>query len=152
MTATYPLESIFCSERERNKARVEESLEEEETEMALHDTSKPLEQSLKDSTTTNNNNEGKRPDPDKLYLPFWVGSFVIASQLFIYCVVIFNVFRGDIPPNADLVLRLAEVCTIPALCICFSLCVFLHFFGFDIVISDVHLLPSFYHSYRIDNV
>ena len=48
-------------------------------------------------------------NPDAYCLPFWLGFFVIVSQLFIYAIVLANVLRDPVPPNADLVLRLAQV-------------------------------------------
>ena len=56
----------------------------------------------------------RKADSDYLCLPFWVATFVNASQLLIYGIVIASVaFDGGafsgLPPNADQTLRLAQV-------------------------------------------
>jgi hypothetical protein len=52
----------------------------------------------------------KKADPDWFCLPFWVGFLINFSQFFIYALVIANYFvHGDLPANADRVLRMAQV-------------------------------------------
>jgi hypothetical protein len=94
MTATYPLEYCCAPKKtkEKDEARVEAGMEE--------------------SSPSSDRNALESVDPDAWYIPFWTGSFVLCSQLFIYTVVIANVFfRNQLPPNADTWLRLAQVGT-----------------------------------------
>jgi hypothetical protein len=51
----------------------------------------------------------QKANSDYVCLPFWIGFFINLSQLFIYTIVVANVFRNDPPPNADTWLRLAQV-------------------------------------------
>ena len=43
------------------------------------------------------------------HLPFWLATFVVVSQLFIYGIVNASILRDELPPNADQFLRLAQV-------------------------------------------
>jgi hypothetical protein len=96
MTGTYPLD--FCWETKKNK-KEEEFIDEDGVE--------EMEASAVPSTVKM---LLEKVDPDAWCLPFWAGFFVLGSQLFIYTLVIANVFfRNTIPPNADTWLRLAQV-------------------------------------------
>ena len=111
MTAKYPFENLLCSKKMKSHLDVSESNaagsggygfeeEEQEEELTMFDMS---HKKAKGTAATEGVN------PDSLYLPFWVGWFVIISQLFIYAIVISNVFRDPVPPDADVVLRMAQI-------------------------------------------
>ena len=94
MTAKYPLEDCLCN-RKKKKTDSNE-FEEEREDMSV-------QSAITDDKTQ------QKVDPDQLCLPFWLATFVITSQLFIYTIVIANVFQSKLPPNADIWLRMAQV-------------------------------------------
>ena len=117
MTAKYPFEECW-KERVLGRNQDDDDLLPEE-----------IEENLTKTSTTNSSS--KQPpkmkvtksmkakftsqklfmetDPDKYCLPFWVGTFVIISQLFIYTIVMGRLFQSRIPPNADPWLRMAQI-------------------------------------------
>jgi hypothetical protein len=89
MTGTYPFESC-CQPKNGRKGNAQEEECIEEVKIGTMETQEMTETKTKTSTV---NSMLDDVDPDYGCLPFWTGFFVISSQLFIYTVVIANVFQ-----------------------------------------------------------
>ena len=90
MTAKYPLEECLCSKKKEADPN-------------------PADETNMEFEFFTSTMKFQQTDPDRLCLPFWLGFFVIVSQLFIYTIVIGRLFQSPIPPNADAWLRMAQV-------------------------------------------
>jgi hypothetical protein len=64
---------------------------------------------LEDGVARKEAKKFRKANADSMCIPFWLGFFINMAQLFIYTIVVANVFRNDPPPNADTWLRLAQV-------------------------------------------
>ena len=135
MTARYPCERICGSHRTGNSNNningINDNtldLSEERKEMATtaeknfvdgnaedcnndNDDGVTMDDGMMMGTTKINKNQQKlyQVDSDKFCLPFWMGWFIVGLQLFIYIVVILSTTtQSGQPPNADILMRLAQ--------------------------------------------
>ena len=118
MTGNYPFEQCLCAKQMKSQLGNPEQEEEDPQKNQDHlkneyEMDERTGDFVLSKKSSNQNHKStmtiKARNPDKYNLPFWVGSFVIFSQIFIYTIVIANVFNQELPPNADTWLRLAQV-------------------------------------------
>ena len=70
------------------------------------------EETKKNVVVNQNEQKLKTVDEDRMYLPFWLGWFILVLQMFIYVVVFIANFQKGEPSPSDLLMGLAQVHTL----------------------------------------
>mmetsp|Transcript_25801 Transcript_25801/g.39581 ORF Transcript_25801/g.39581 Transcript_25801/m.39581 type:complete len:788 (+) Transcript_25801:155-2518(+) len=112
MTARYPFDSC-CEFRKKDDGIVPRALQKHVDaivasgqEIVASGTEVTM---LEDGVARKEAKKFRKANEDFMCLPFWIGFFINMSQIFIYTIVVANVFRNEPPPNADTWLRLAQI-------------------------------------------